>query len=143
MEKNLTPMLVVAAAIFREDGRVLLHRRPAGGANVRLWEFPGGKVEPGETPPQALCREVAEESAILLEPQSLVPAGFAAGGSGEGGREIVLLLYRTEFPGGSIRALEGGTFAWFTLREVAQLDLGPLDRELLQGLQPSFGNALG
>src|SRR5687768_11985595 len=77
VERKPTFVVVVAAAIRDRAGRLLLqqglpHKRHAG-----LWEFPGGKVETGETPRFALCREVAEELGIELEPNSLQPAGFA------------------------------------------------------------------
>lgn len=60
------PIPVVAAVIRRDDGRVLLVRRPPGGAHGGLWEFPGGKVEGGETPERALVREIQEELGVSV-----------------------------------------------------------------------------
>ncbi|MEM1149782.1 MAG: 8-oxo-dGTP diphosphatase MutT [Pseudomonadota bacterium] len=69
---------VVAAALFNETGDVLLAQRPKGKAMAGLWEFPGGKLEPGETPEDALCRELLEELGINCSPQSLEPITFAS-----------------------------------------------------------------
>ena len=87
-------MLVVALCLEDADGQLLLARRPAGKHHGGLWEFPGGKVEPGETPRAALAREVAEELAIRIDPAALVPLTFAADDG------LVLLLFHlgVEFP---------------------------------------------
>ncbi len=71
-------VLVVAAAIFDADGQVLLARRPAGKPMAGLWEFPGGKVDPGETPEAALARELHEELAIRVNPSLMKPLTFAS-----------------------------------------------------------------
>ena len=91
---NSSFLLVVAAALRKSSGQVLLAQRPPGRHRAGQWEFPGGKVEPGETPAAALCREMAEELGITLRPEDLAPAGFAQEGAGPGRPEIVLLLYR-------------------------------------------------
>jgi len=69
---------VVAAALFDADGRVLLAQRPEGKAMAGLWEFPGGKIEPGETPERALTRELAEELSITVSESDLIPFTFAS-----------------------------------------------------------------
>lgn len=69
---------MVAAALFDADGRVLLAQRPEGKAMAGLWEFPGGKIESGETPEQALTRELAEELSITVSESDLVPFTFAS-----------------------------------------------------------------
>lgn len=71
-------LLVVAAALVDAEGRVLLARRPPGKSMAGLWEFPGGKVEPGETPEAALIRELREELAVAIEEVDLEPATFAS-----------------------------------------------------------------
>ena len=71
-------MLVVAAALVDGAGRVLVQRRPPGKALAGLWEFPGGKVDPGELPEAALCRELEEELGIGVESACLAPATFAS-----------------------------------------------------------------
>ncbi len=62
----------VAAAVVLHEGRVLLTQRPPGGANPMMWEFPGGKLEPGESVPQALAREIAEELGVTATPHEPV-----------------------------------------------------------------------
>ncbi len=71
-------VLVVAAALFDEAGRVLLAQRPEGKAMAGLWEFPGGKVEAGETPEVALARELKEELGIAISHKALKPITFAS-----------------------------------------------------------------
>ena len=79
-------VLVSAVALVDADGRVLLAQRPAGKAMPGLWEFPGGKVNPGETPERALIRELAEELGIDVEESCLAPFTFARGGKPRSGR---------------------------------------------------------
>jgi 8-oxo-dGTP diphosphatase len=71
-------VLVVACALIDPDGRVLIAQRPAGKQMGGLWEFPGGKMEPGETPEQALIRELAEELGIVVQEPCLAPFSFAS-----------------------------------------------------------------
>lgn len=71
-------VLVAACALVDADGRVLLAQRPSGKAMAGLWEFPGGKIETGETPEDALIRELAEELAILVRAPCLAPLSFAS-----------------------------------------------------------------
>jgi 8-oxo-dGTP diphosphatase len=76
---NVLPViLVVAAALIDPDGRVLIAERPPGKAMAGLWEFPGGKIEPGETPETALIRELHEELGITVKPACLAPFTFAS-----------------------------------------------------------------
>ena len=79
MVENAKPIiLVVAAALIDPDGRVLIAKRPPGKVMAGLWEFPGGKIEAGETPEQALIRELAEELAITVKEPCLAPFTFAS-----------------------------------------------------------------
>jgi len=71
-------LLVAAAALFDSTGRVLITQRPQHKALAGLWEFPGGKVEPGEAPEQALVRELKEELDLTVEPDALDPFAFAS-----------------------------------------------------------------
>ncbi|OHD00712.1 MAG: NTP pyrophosphohydrolase [Sphingomonadales bacterium GWF1_63_6] len=88
---NISPLLVVAVALIDADGRVLLQQRPPGKAMADLWEFPGGKVEPGETPEAALIRELEEELGIRTHASCLAPATFASEPLND--RHLLLLLY--------------------------------------------------
>jgi 8-oxo-dGTP diphosphatase len=71
-------VLVAACALFDADGRVLLAQRPQGKAMAGLWEFPGGKVEPGERPEESLIRELNEELGIVVKEECLAPLTFAS-----------------------------------------------------------------
>lgn len=117
-------MTVVAVALIAADGRICLQQRPYGKAHGGLWEFPGGKVEPGETCEAALVREVAEELGISLECAALVPAAFA------GGEDLVILLYACREWAGDVRCLEGEAIGWFAPDEIAALAMPPLDYPL-------------
>lgn len=87
-----TPLLhVVAAALVDADGRVLLQQRPLNGSLAGLWEFPGGKIEPGETPEAALIRELEEELGIATHTSCLAPAAFASEPLDD--KHLVMLLY--------------------------------------------------
>lgn len=74
----MTLLLVVACALVDTDHRVLIAQRPMGGSMPGLWEFPGGKIEPGETPEQALLRELEEELGISTKTACLAPLTFAS-----------------------------------------------------------------
>ena len=140
-------MPVCALALFDGRGRLLLQQRPAKKRHAGLWEFPGGKVEPGETLRQALVREIAEELSIGLDLADLDPALFA---EEPGSPPIVLLLYTASCWTGEVRPTEGQACAWLSRSEAACLDLAPMDRSLLarltgwtaetagQGLLPSL-----
>lgn len=71
-------VLVAACALLDADGRVLVAERPAGKSMAGLWEFPGGKVEPGETPEQTLIRELEEELGVETKAACLAPLSFAS-----------------------------------------------------------------
>lgn len=123
------PLLVVAAALVDADGRVLVQRRPAGKPMAGLWEFPGGKVEPGETPEAALIRELAEELGIETWGSCLAPAAFASEALGE--RHLILLLYVCRKWRGLPRALHGEELRWVRPLELHGLDMPPADRPLI------------
>src|ERR1700760_265289 len=76
-------LLVVAVALIDLDGRVLIAQRPEGKTMAGLWEFPGGKIEPGERPEETLIRELAEELGIAVKEPCLAPFTFASHGYGE------------------------------------------------------------
>jgi 8-oxo-dGTP diphosphatase len=129
-----TTLVVVALALERGDGRILMQQRPPEKAHGGLWEFPGGKVEPGETPRNAVVREINEELAIALDPATLTPACFAESTPPAGERAIVILLYTAAVWTGDPHAVEGGACGWFTRAEIAGLAMPPLDYDLLARL---------
>jgi 8-oxo-dGTP diphosphatase len=134
VENPPTLVLVVAAAIFDPEGRLLLQQALPGKRHAGQWEFPGGKVEPLELPRFALCREVREELALGLEPAALKPAGFAEEVAQTGRPGLVLMLYTCVRWSGVPEAREGQRWGWFTPEEAASLPLATMDRALLEGL---------
>ena len=132
VEKMPTGLQVVAAAIRDAGGRLLLQQRPVGKHHGGLWEFPGGKVEQGESHHQALIREIAEELAIRLEGDALGLLGHRHQGADDGERALVLFLYNAPQWAGHPCGLEGQRWGWFEPAGAASLPLAPLDRQLLQ-----------
>ncbi|MEH3106838.1 MAG: (deoxy)nucleoside triphosphate pyrophosphohydrolase [Sphingomonas fennica] len=120
---------VVAVALVDADGRILLAERPAGKSMAGLWEFPGGKIEAGETPEAALVRELAEELGIDVSIACLAPATFASAALGD--RHLVLLLYVCRKWQGIPRPLEGGALRWVRPAEMHRLPMPPADRPLI------------
>lgn len=125
-------MMVVAAALIDADGRVLVQRRPEGKALAGLWEFPGGKIEPGETPEAALVRELDEELGITVDPALLSPVTFASEALAD--RHMILLLYRCREWAGEPVALDAAALCWATHAELAALDMPPADRPFVEAL---------
>lgn len=130
LENIPTWRCVVAIALRAGDGRWLMHKRPPEKHHGGLWEFPGGKVEPAETPVNALVREIAEELGIAVQPEHLMPCCFAQEDPQVGQRPIVILLYTCTRWDGDAAALEGGEVAWFAPEMIGELDKPPLDVEL-------------
>ena len=122
-------LLVSAAAMIDGDGRVLVQRRPPGVGMAGLWEFPGGKVEPGETPEQALIRELGEELAIDADHDCLAPAVFASEPLGE--RHLLLLLFALRKWRGIPVARQASELRWVRPVELHALAMPPADRPLI------------
>lgn len=120
---------VVAAALVDQDGRILLQQRPAGKELAGLWEFPGGKIEPGESPEAALIRELAEELGISVSTACLAPATFASAPLGD--RHLLLLLYVCRKWEGIPRAIEASALKWVRPVEMHALPMPPADRPLI------------
>ena len=132
MEKNPT-LVVVAAALVRPEGTILVQRRAAGRAMAGLWEFPGGKVEAGERPEAALARELREELGIGAAEADLTPCVFAS--ADNGGRHMLLLLYLCRRWEGEPQALDADALRWIRPRGMAALPMPPADAPLVAMLE--------
>ena len=124
---------VVAAALIDKDGRILLQRRPPGKQMADLWEFPGGKIEPGEAPEAALVRELREELGITVNPHALTPNSFASAPLGE--RHLLLLLYVIREWRGMPAPLEATALTWAHPAAMRALPMPPADVPLVDALE--------
>ncbi len=130
-----TSITVVAGALEDAEGRFLLQRRPPEKQHGGLWEFPGGKVEPGETGRNALVRELNEELTIRVATGALTPLAFAESEPAEERPGIVILLYKVAAWEGNPVAEPGAQLGWFQLAEACRLPLPPLDIALCESLR--------
>ena len=121
--------LVAALALIDGDGRVLLARRPAGKAMAGLWEFPGGKVEAGETPEAAVIREAREELGIDIEASCLAPFAFAS--HPYRSFHLLMQLYICRVWHGTVAAREGQQFAWVRPARMGEYAMPPADAPLI------------
>jgi 8-oxo-dGTP diphosphatase len=131
LKKIPTEIHVVAAGLTTASGQFLLQKRGPGGRHAGLWEFPGGKVEPGEIPEKALIREIDEELGVALDAASLAFFGTAREESDGEFPAIVMSLYTSGDFTGYPRGIQGQEWGWFTLAEAARLPLPPVDVELV------------
>ena len=126
-------VLVAAAALVDADGRVLVARRPEGKAMAGLWEFPGGKVGPGETPEEALIRELDEELGIDVTENCLAPFTFASHRYDD--FHLLMPLYVCRVWQGSVRPREGQTLKWVRPVRLGDYPMPPADRPLIAMLR--------
>ena len=128
------PLLVIPAiALVDNDGRILLAKRPRNKPMAGLWEFPGGKIEKGETPEQALIREIDEELGINTKQSCLAPVSFAS--HAYDAFHLVLLLYICRRWQGSPKPQEGGELAWVKPSQLRQFVMPPANKEFISVLQ--------
>jgi 8-oxo-dGTP diphosphatase len=121
-------LLVAACALIDADGRVLLAKRPPGRPLAGLWEFPGGKVEPGETPEAALIRELEEELAIKVSPKCLAPFTFAS--HAYDAFHLLMPLYLCRRWEGEVTAMQGQELTWVRAKRLADYAMPPADEPL-------------
>ena len=121
--------LVAAVALIDADGRVLLAQRPEGKALAGLWEFPGGKVDPGETPEQALIRELHEELGIDTWASCLAPLTFASHSYDD--FHLLMPLYACRRWNGTPIPQEGQKLAWVRALDLGKYDMPPADLPLI------------
>ena len=126
-------VLVAAVALVDPDGRVLLAERPEGRPMAGLWEFPGGKIEPGETPEACLIRELEEELSIGTWESCLAPLTFASHAYEE--FHLLMPLYVCRKWQGIVAPREGQRTAWVRPRDLRSYPMPPADRPLVATLQ--------
>ena len=126
-------VLVSAVALIDADGRVLLAQRPEGKSMAGLWEFPGGKVEIGETPEVALIRELREELGIDTWASCLAPLTFASHTYDD--FHLLMPLFACRKWEGTPRAQEGQTLKWVFARDLKSYPMPPADIPLISILR--------
>jgi len=122
-------VLVAAVALVDADGRVLIARRPEGKAMAGLWEFPGGKVQAGETPERALVRELKEELGIDVGESCLGAFTFASHAYAD--FHLLMPLFACRRWQGIVTPREGQTLAWVRARDLTQYPMPPADIPLI------------
>ena len=135
--KRRMPIVVVAAvALFDTDGRVLVAQRPEGKSMAGLWEFPGGKLEQGETPEEALIRELREELAIETVESCLAPFTFASHAYND--FHLLMPLYVCRKWDGKITPVERQQIKWVEPMKLSDYPMPPADKPLIAMLRDYF-----
>ncbi|RUM25044.1 8-oxo-dGTP diphosphatase MutT [Rhizobium vallis] len=126
-------LLVAACALIDADGRILLAQRPEGKSLAGLWEFPGGKVEPGETPEETLVRELEEELGIRTKIACLAPLTFAS--HSYENFHLLMPLYICRRYEGIAEGREGQALKWVRPQALRDYPMPPADEPLIPMLQ--------
>lgn len=126
-------VLVAAVALIDRDGRVLLAQRPEGKSMAGLWEFPGGKVEPGETPEACLIRELEEELGIETWASCLAPLTFASHAYED--FHLLMPLYACRKWDGFVQGREGQALKWVKSQDLRNYPMPPADVPLVAMLR--------
>ena len=129
-------LLVVAVALVDPDGRVLIAQRPEGKAMAGLWEFPGGKVDPGERPEAALIRELGEELGIETKATCLAPLTFASHAYAD--FHLLMPLYVCRRWWGMVEAREGQALRWVRPNRMREFPMPPADEPLVAHLMDAL-----
>ncbi|WP_332060601.1 8-oxo-dGTP diphosphatase MutT [Bartonella sp. CB74] len=126
-------LLVVACALLDQDNRVLLTERPQGKSLAGLWEFPGGKVEKGETPEASLIRELEEELGIHVQPNNLLPLTFVSHAYET--FHLLMPLYLCYHYEGVAQGREGQNLKWVFIGDLDNYHMPDADKPLIQVLK--------
>jgi 8-oxo-dGTP diphosphatase len=129
---HINVTLVVACALVDTDGRVLIAQRPEGKPLAGLWEFPGGKIDPGERPEQTLIRELHEEIGITVKEACLAPLTFASYAYND--FHLLMPLYICRRWEGEVIAREGQKLAWVRANKLRSYPMPPADIPLIPPL---------
>ncbi len=138
MEKYPTMLFVVAAALTNERDEILLQKRPEGRSMAGLWEFPGGKIEPGETSESALVRELKEELGVVIAPENLIPLTFASEPLEH--QHLLLLLYVCRHWRGEPKPIESPEMCWASIEHMRKLAMPPADAPFIEVLERYLSN---
>ena len=130
-------ILVVAVALIDADNRILIAQRPPGKTLGGLWEFPGGKIEPGERPEAALIRELDEELGLTVKEPCLAPLTFASHAYPD--FHLLMPLYICRRWEGFAQSREGQTLQWVKPRELRNFPMPPADAPLIAPLIDLLG----
>jgi 8-oxo-dGTP diphosphatase len=129
MESGPLPLVLVAACVLLDgEGRILIAKRPEGRSLAGLWEFPGGKVEPGESPEHALIRELAEELGIGIAAADLAPLTFASHDYPD--FHLLMPLFLCRRWRGTVAPHEGQELRWVKPAELLSYPMPPADEPL-------------
>jgi len=132
-ERVLPTVLVAAAALIEPGGRVLVAQRPEGKSMAGLWEFPGGKINPGETPEFALMRELEAELGIETRPTCYLPIGFASHSYDD--FHLLMPLFACRMWKGRPEPREGQKIKWLFPHELFSLEMPEADKPLIHQLE--------
>ena len=130
-------LLVVAVALVDADDRVLIAQRPEGKQFAGLWEFPGGKLEPGERPEDALIRELREELGIEVKAACLAPLTFASHAYAD--FHLLMPLFVCRRWEGFVQSREGQTLKWVRAKTLRDYPMPPADAPLIPHLVDLLG----
>lgn len=130
-------LLVVACALVDQDNRVLIAQRPPGKKLAGLWEFPGGKLDPGERPEEALIRELHEELSISVKAPCLAPLTFASHAYDD--FHLLMPLFICRRWEGFVHPREGQAVKWVRARELRDWPMPPADEPLIPHLVDLLG----
>ena len=130
-------LLVVAAALIDADDRILIAQRPPGKQLAGLWEFPGGKIDPGERPEASLIRELKEELGIDVKEDCLAPLTFASHGYDD--FHLLMPLYVCRRWEGLVTAKEGQALKWVRANQLRDYPMPPADAPLIPPLIDLLG----
>ncbi|MCX7315396.1 MAG: (deoxy)nucleoside triphosphate pyrophosphohydrolase [Hyphomicrobiales bacterium] len=132
-------LLVVACALIDADGRILIAQRPEGKGMAGLWEFPGGKVEAGESPEATLIRELDEELGIAVKPACLAPLTFASFAYEK--FHLLMPLYVCRRWDGLVVAKEHAALRWVRPQNLRDFPMPPADEPLIPALLDLLGGS--
>jgi 8-oxo-dGTP diphosphatase len=121
----------VTAAILAKDGRIIIAQRKSKDHLARKWEFPGGKIEPGETPKECLARELNEEFGIEVSVGDFLGSNIYHYDH----ISIELMAFRAFWVGGEINSTDHKDYKWVTIDELDQFDFAPADRPFVEQLR--------